>query len=66
LNPIGNLWDELKRRVEKRNASNIEELKRHISEEWESTSKELPVKLGESMTRRCQAVVQCKGHKTKY
>jgi len=33
LNPIENLWEDLKRRVSSRNASSIEELEQHVREE---------------------------------
>jgi hypothetical protein len=66
LNPIENLWSHLKRRVEKRNAADINELKVHLTQEWEATDKSLLVKLSHSMPRRCKAVVAKHGHKTKY
>jgi transposase len=66
LNPIENLWNNLKRRVEKHNATNIEELKDALNTEWYATSTDFLAELVQSMPRRCQAVVQSKGHKTKY
>jgi transposase len=66
LNPIENLWHDLKRRVEQRNAGDIEELKVHLEEEWKKTDLAFLVKLSHSMPKRCLAVVASKGHKTKY
>ena len=36
LNPIENLWANLKRRVEARNAKNVAELRLHVEEEWKA------------------------------
>ena len=66
LNPIENLWNDLKRRIEKRNAIDIEELAKHLREEWEATDKTFLSVLSHSMRKRCKAVVQNKGHKTPY
>ena len=41
LNPIENLLSDLKRRVERRNAQNTEQLILHIKEDWEGTSREV-------------------------
>jgi hypothetical protein len=66
LNPIENLWNHLKCRVEKRNARDIEELEQHLTEEWKATDKTFLSVLSHSMPKRCEAVVQNKGHKTPY
>jgi transposase len=61
LNPTENLWHNLKRRVASRHARNVDELKEIIEEEWNDTSVEFLSELGESMSRRCAAVVAAKG-----
>jgi transposase InsO family protein len=66
LNPIENLWNDLKRRVEKRNARDIAELEEHLKAEWSATGKDYLVKLSHSMPKRCLAVVANHGHKTRY
>jgi transposase len=66
LNPIENLWAYLKRRIEARFPSNITELKETLLEEWESTDRDFLKCLSHSMIDRCQAVVACRGFKTKY
>ena len=66
LNPIENLWSIFKRRVEKRNATNIEQLKAHLMEEWAATDTKTLVSLSHSMPARCKAVIANQGHKTKY
>ena len=55
LNPIENLWNDLKRRVESHNAANIEELQQHLSTQWEETNADLLAELAASMPRRCRA-----------
>jgi transposase len=66
LNPMENLWNNLKRRVEKRNARDIDELRLHIDEEWAATDTDFLVHLSHSMPKRCKAVVANRGHKTTY
>jgi transposase len=66
LNPIENLWADLKRRVELRWPSSITELMEILSEEWEATDPEYLARLAHSMIDRCKAVVACRGFMTKY
>lgn len=66
LNPIENVWNDIKRRVEKRNAKDIEQLKQHLAEEWEVTDPILLATLVHTMPKRCKDVVANHGHKTKY
>ncbi len=66
LNPIENLWSDLKRRIEMHNSSTVEELAAALALEWELTSQERFVTLAKSMTRRCKAVVEKQGYMTKY
>ena len=66
LNPIENLWSRVKRRVERHNSENIEELVQHLYNEWHRTPKRFVAKLSDSMPQRCQAVIASKGHITKY
>jgi hypothetical protein len=66
LNPIENLWADLKRRVEARNASNTQDLKQIISEEWVNTSTDLCSRSAHSMQRRCELVVEAQGLRTPY
>jgi transposase len=66
LNPMENLWADLNRRVESRFAHTIEELKQVIVEEWNNTSVLMLSKLVASMPKRCKAIVDNQGHKTKY
>jgi len=47
----------LKRRIEKRNARDAEELKRFVSEEWTATDPSFLAKLVESMPERLEAVI---------
>lgn len=66
LNPIENLWSDLKRRVDARRAKDMETLKTVIKEEWECTNVNLCRTLAESMKKRCQRVINNNGNKTKY
>jgi transposase len=66
LNPIENLWADLKRRVEKRNARDIEQLEHDVREEWSRTSPIFLARLSHNMHKRCQAVVKNQGHKIAY
>jgi transposase len=66
LNPIENLWANLKPRVEARNARNIDELEQHVQQEWVATDPTFLSRIVHSMPRRCKAVVQNSGHKTHY
>ena len=66
MNPIENLWADLKKRVSARNARTINELIEHIEEEWEATDTDFLVSLVDSMPNRCQAVIDKQGHITEY
>jgi len=66
LNPIENLWADLKRRVETRHAQTTQELEAHLKEEWETTSPTLLASLAHSMPARCSAVLANKGHRADY
>ena len=66
FNPIENLWADLKRRIEARNASSIQKLRQILIEEWENTSADLCSRLAHSMQRRCQLVVEAIGLRTPY
>jgi hypothetical protein len=66
LNPIENLWNELKRRVHKRRPSNIEELKTFAVEEWGKIPTETCQHLVETYKKRLSAVIAAKGGHTKY
>ena len=66
LNPIENLWSDLKSRIEAHSASNLEELKEFITLEWSKTTPEYCASLAHSMPHRCELVVAARGHKTPY
>ena len=61
LNPIENVWHNLKTRVADRHARNVDELKDIIVEEWKDTCVVFLSELGQSMPRRCAAVVAANG-----
>ena len=68
LNPVEHLWDELERRVRKREppAKSETELAMILQEEWEKIPNTIFQKLILSMNSRVKAVKQAKGYATKY
>ena len=62
LNPIENLWNELKKKVHARRPSNLEEMERFAKEEWAGIRQETCLKLVENYNKRLQAVIQQKGY----
>ena len=68
LNPIENLWDELQRRLRKRNPrpANKHELYTALKEEWERIPRKIYKKLIDSMPRRVQECIEKNGSPTSY
>jgi transposase len=68
LNPIENLWAEVKKRLQKRKRqpSNLSELDRHVKEAWRAIPISLIESLVDSMPHRIQAVIAAEGGATKY
>ena len=66
LNPIENLWADLKRRVEAHHPRSIAELKEIVTLEWENTSTLTCSNLVDSMNDRMRDVVDAEGFRTRY
>jgi transposase len=66
LNPIENLWADLKTRVESRHPHSIPELKEIVTQEWANTTQLICSNLVDSMTGRMRAVVAAGGFRTRY
>jgi transposase len=66
LNPIENLWQIIKNKVEKRMPQNVEELKEFLVEEWEAISKETVNNLVSSIKNRCNLVLERNGDRIEY
>uniref|UniRef100_A0AAZ3PA41 Tc1-like transposase DDE domain-containing protein n=1 Tax=Oncorhynchus tshawytscha TaxID=74940 RepID=A0AAZ3PA41_ONCTS len=66
LNPIEHLWRDLKIAVQRSYPSNLTELERICSEEWEKLPKYRCAKLVASYPRRLKAVIAAKDASTKY
>lgn len=66
LNPIENLWADVKKDVSNVKPRNNEELWASVQESWSKISKKRCEDLINSMPRRCAAVIKNKGHATKY
>ena len=66
MNPIENVWAQLKRRVEADFPKTAAKLKESILKRWEEIpANELAV-LAHSMSDRFKEVRECKGYMTKY
>ena len=61
INPIENLWSIIKRRVEKRKPSNLDELNGFLHEEWNKVNLPTLNNLIKSKKERCLAVIKSKG-----
>ena len=68
LNPIGHLWEHIKRRLAEYETppSGILELWDRVEVEWDKIAPEVCQNLIESMPRRVEAVLKAKGGHTKY
>ena len=66
LNPIENLWSDLKIAVHKRKPSNMKELEQFCLEEWAKIPVARCGKLIETYSKRLAALIAAKGGSTKY
>jgi transposase len=66
LNPIENLWADLKKRVEKHNCTTVEELTAAVKKEWAATDRDLCHKLVASMPTRLARLLEYRGGPTGY
>ena len=67
MNSIENLWNVMKNKVAKKDASSIPKLKTAILEMWtKDFSTSYLESLASSMPKRLNEVLECKGEATKY
>lgn len=66
LNPIENLWHQVKSKVGEKNYGNLDDLFEAVKQAWEAIPIEYCQNLIKSMPKRCQAVKDNKGYPTKY
>ena len=66
VNPVENLWSHIKRSVEKRKPSNLDELNDFLHEKWETIDLYLLNNLIKSMKTRCLALIDSKGERINY
>jgi hypothetical protein len=68
LNPIENLWAEVKKKLWKRKnqPSNLTQLEHYVKKAWKAIPKKLIENLIDSMPDRIQAVITAEGGPTKY
>ena len=66
LNPIENVWGEIKSRLANHNFTNIEDFKRKLRKEWENIPFSLIQHLIYSTSRSLQTVIDARGYATKY
>ena len=66
LNPIENLWADVKKKVSEIKPTNNNDLWITVQQAWDSITVERCQNLVNSMGRRCSAVITNKGNATKY
>lgn len=66
LNPIENLWHELKVRVRARSPQNVTELETFCKEEWANIPQDVCSKLVDNYSKRLASVIQNKGYTIDY
>ena len=66
VNPVENLWSIIKRRVEKRKPTNLQELDLFLHQEWAKTDMSILNHLVNSMKSRCLALIETKGERINY
>jgi len=66
LNPIENLWNDVKKAVKNTKPSNLNELEQVVKDCWANIPEARCRSLVDSMPRRCAAVIKSKGFPTKY
>uniref|UniRef100_A0AAZ3QLZ5 Tc1-like transposase DDE domain-containing protein n=1 Tax=Oncorhynchus tshawytscha TaxID=74940 RepID=A0AAZ3QLZ5_ONCTS len=66
LNPVENLWHDLKIAVHQRNLSNLKKLEQFCLEEWAKIPVARRAKLIETYPKRLAAVIVAKGGSTMY
>ena len=66
LNPIENLWNVIKRKMDGHKPSNKAELLEFLRQEWHKVTQNQCERLVESMPRRMKAVIKNQGYSTKY
>lgn len=66
LNPIENLWSDVKKAVFQTQPTSVAQLWEVVQQAWSSIHAERCKNLVDSMPRRCAAVIANKGHAKKY
>jgi len=66
LNPIENLWNIVKRNVEKRMPQIQKDLTDFMKEEWDAIPENVLINLVKSMRRRCELVIENNGERIPY
>jgi hypothetical protein len=66
LNPIENLWQVIKNKVEMHMPQNIDKLKCFLAEEWEAIPDDKVKNLIRSMKNRCEMILEENGNRIPY
>ena len=66
MNPIEHLWDEVERRLKKKQPKNKTELQKCLIEVWEEIEVSVLKKLVDSVPNRLNEVIRVKGYPTRY
>ena len=66
FNPIGNLWDELERRIKEYQSKNMTERELLLIQKWNKIELSVLEKLVNSVPSRLYEFIKMKGYPTKY
>ena len=68
MNPIAHLWDQLDKRVRRRQPppQTLDQLRQMLQQGWRTIPRNNVKNLIESMLRRCRAVLVARGGHTRY
>ena len=66
LNPIENLWNQIKTMVQKQNPTSVKELWTDINSAWKGFQSDKLNNLIVSMSRRCATLIRTTGGPTRY
>ena len=66
MSPIEHLWDDLGRRVRKRNLANVRELTEALIEDYNNIDQQVIAELISSMRRRVSSLIDARDGHTRY
>ena len=66
FNPIENAWKYLKNKLQQTQSNNIDDLQKELKKLWVNLDSSYFASLADSMRKRLQMIIDCKGEMTKY